>query len=143
MKTTEQYDEERARLLLDQIDAVSPNAEVLVPLIMKAFEEVRDDALARYMQAIAHNRVGSDFDQALNRHREQVAQLLQHNDPIAEAVWFLLAVAHQPVPGGVVEVGGESPRHQYERCKAVISDGGAAHGAQCIHLQGHAGPHES
>ena len=40
--------------------------------------------------------------------------LFEETEGILDCMELLLAVAHQPVPGGVVEVGGESPTHGYE-----------------------------
>lgn len=67
------------------------------------------------------------FDTELQRHRVQVERMCPNQrssgparnlspvelEQLVTAVWFLLAVAHQPVPGGVVEVGGSSPAHEY------------------------------
>lgn len=60
------------------------------------------------------------FDE-LERHRKNVdaarnaghGNSEQHWIGLTDAVWFLLALAHQPGPG-VVEIGGSSPSHQYE-----------------------------
>lgn len=63
------------------------------------------------------------FDVELERHRNQVRSQIRRSlesgtmrrdvDLLAEAVFFLLALAHQPEPGGVVEVDGRSPKRDY------------------------------
>jgi len=69
--------------------------------------------------------IGSlDFE--LEKHRKAIESITGNCQPpsemtltpressrLVQAVQFLLAVAHQPVPGGVVEVGGSSPAHEY------------------------------
>jgi len=63
------------------------------------------------------------FDEELEMWRTRMDRIRRNgigdSDPkyviekLADALWFLLAVAHPPVPG-VVEIGGSSPAHQYE-----------------------------
>lgn len=67
------------------------------------------------------------FDSELERHRKAVESITGNCPPPSEmtltpresaklvlAVQFLLALAHQPHEGGVVEIGGCSPEHEYD-----------------------------
>jgi hypothetical protein len=66
------------------------------------------------------------FDKTLEGHRKQMAHLLNDSKVpstiyLAAAIEFLLALAHQPTEGGVVEVGGSSPEHEYIASPIVLA----------------------
>ena len=87
-----------------------------------------------------HQRQLGDFDHELEVHRTHIERIIsgyrgQHADPtvhtVAEAVWFLLAIAHPPK--AVVEVGGASPEHQYGMKPGNVCNlCGTEHGGPCL-----------
>lgn len=94
-----------------------------------AFEEIarrldlhreRLDALEREREQPTSCGVSLDgfFDMELEHHRARITRLIERTKrtPVSQsrrhmldALFFLLAVAHQPVKGGVVDIGGTSP----------------------------------
>lgn len=107
--------------------------------VRKAVPYTPDSADAQAARRIVEGRAFTDdtigvdtlrqsprgFETELEKHRAKMEALLVRGmqpstvHTLLDAVWFLLAVAHQPVPGGVVEIGGSSPAHKYTPLSAL------------------------
>jgi hypothetical protein len=107
------------KILFDDGDILRGDRPAVEGRLSDAFAEVR--AVARSTQdrpsPKPSERDDRSFDEALEGHRKKMEHLCEASKIpsvlyLAKAVWFLLALAHQPKEGGVVEVGG-SPEHEY------------------------------
>lgn len=118
MATDEERAEELLHYLLSHNDGCRGDQ---IAAIVKEFGNVRQATIAAFARAHVPFEHDTDFNAELEKHRKRLDQDDQgyrgqnasaETRNVRDAVRFLLTIAHQPVPGGVVDIGGESPHEE-------------------------------